>query len=128
MSLAGRLHEERKRLRLSQVEFGALGGMGGTAVVAWEKGTASPTATFLEAAAAAGVDVLYVITGVRTAKATPESLPPNSKVEIVNAEEAELLKGYRELTEENRRLLRRAVSPPARDATRQVARKRANAK
>lgn len=65
MAIGNRLKEERERLRLTQSDFGALGGKGKTTVIAWEKGSAFPNADFLESAAAAGMNVLYVITGQR---------------------------------------------------------------
>ncbi|NTZ82377.1 helix-turn-helix transcriptional regulator [Burkholderia metallica] len=65
MDIGQRLKEERERLRLNQTAFGDIGGMGKTTVQAWERGTAYPNAAFLQAAAKFGVDVAYVITGVR---------------------------------------------------------------
>jgi transcriptional regulator with XRE-family HTH domain len=65
MSVGKRIKEERERLNLSQTAFGDIGEMGKTTVQAWERGTASPNAAFLELAATFGVDVYYVITGQR---------------------------------------------------------------
>lgn len=65
MGIAERLKEERQRLKFSQSEFGALGGAGKTTVIAWERGDATPNAAFLSAAAAAGIDAQFVITGER---------------------------------------------------------------
>lgn len=65
MSVGLRIKEERERLRLNQTAFGEIGGMGKTTVQAWERGTAYPNAAFLEVAAQFGVDVAYVITGIR---------------------------------------------------------------
>lgn len=65
MSIGNRIKEERERLNLSQTSFGDIGAMGKTTVQAWERGTASPNAAFLELAATFGVDVYYVITGNR---------------------------------------------------------------
>jgi phage repressor protein C with HTH and peptisase S24 domain len=63
MNLHSRLKNERERLGLSQTAFGALGGAGKTTVISWERGTASPNAAFLEAVAASGADVQYILTG-----------------------------------------------------------------
>lgn len=53
-------------MRLTQAAFGELGGSGKTTVLAWERGAATPNAAFLQAAARAGADVLYIVTGVRS--------------------------------------------------------------
>lgn len=64
-TIGERLKAERRRLAYSQTAFGKLGSAGRTTVIKWERGTTSPNAVFLEAAAAVGVDVQYVITGRR---------------------------------------------------------------
>ncbi|MBD1584889.1 helix-turn-helix domain-containing protein [Pseudoalteromonas sp. S16_S37] len=58
-----RLKEERKRLGLNQDDFSALAGAKRRALVDWEKGITSPTATQLSMFAEAGVDTQYVLTG-----------------------------------------------------------------
>lgn len=64
-TIGERLEEERKRLGLSQTAFGEVGGVKKLAQIQYEKGASFPTAHYLSGAAAAGVDVLYVITGSR---------------------------------------------------------------
>lgn len=66
MSTGQRLREERERLGLNQVDFGAVGGVKKVAQINYEKGERQPDAAYLSAVAAAGVDVLYVLTGVRS--------------------------------------------------------------
>lgn len=73
MDISVRLKEERVRLGLSQPAFGALGGAGKTTVLSWERGDATPNAAFLAQAAAAGLDVQYVVTGVRRGDGLGES-------------------------------------------------------
>lgn len=63
-TIGARLKSERERLGLSQSAFGKLGGVGKTTVIAWERGTAYPNAAFMQAAATAGVDVHFVVTGL----------------------------------------------------------------
>ena len=67
--IGGRLKEERERLGFSQPAFAAIGGASKGAQITWEKGTATPNAEFLNLAARVGVDVLYVLTGERSATA-----------------------------------------------------------
>ncbi|MGX9694917.1 helix-turn-helix domain-containing protein [Achromobacter anxifer] len=66
MNIGSRLREERKRLRMDQATFGEVGGVKALAQLTYESGKRSPDANYLERVAAAGVDVLYVLTGVRT--------------------------------------------------------------
>jgi transcriptional regulator with XRE-family HTH domain len=63
-----RLKEERERLNLSQAALAEIGGKKKLAQLKYEQGESSPTAAYLAAARRIGVDVLYVITGERTAQ------------------------------------------------------------
>lgn len=100
MAIGARLKEERLRLGFSQTEFAALGGASKRSQIVWEseeEGAAAPNATFLAAVAAAGVDVAYVVTGVRTLK-VGDSLPPR---------ELALLNNYRNADAEGKKSLER---------------------
>jgi transcriptional regulator with XRE-family HTH domain len=61
----GRLLEERRRLGLNQDRMAGLGRVAKRTYCNYESGLREPGAAFLEAMAAAGADVLYVLTGVR---------------------------------------------------------------
>lgn len=63
-----RLKEERERLNLSQTALAEIGGKKKLAQLKYEQGESSPTAAYLEAVRRVGVDVLYVVTGERTAQ------------------------------------------------------------
>jgi len=65
-----RLKEERARLKLNQEEFGRLGGVGKIAQLNYEKASRSPTVEYLFALedSKAGVDVGYLVSGVRNAQ------------------------------------------------------------
>jgi len=82
LSIGARLREERLRLGLSQPAFAALAGVTKGALVKWEKDTAAPNAVALVAFAASGTDILYVLTGKRSAE----------KPEIVTGDIAEQLR------------------------------------
>lgn len=60
-----RIKEERTRLDLNQPDFGAIAGASKRTVIEWEKDNSSPTAVQLSALSEAGVDVSYVVTGIR---------------------------------------------------------------
>lgn len=64
--LGDRLREERERLGLSQAAFGELAGVKKNAQFNYEAGNRSPDSEYLSTIAKHGVDVLYVLTGMRT--------------------------------------------------------------
>lgn len=65
--IGARLREERVRLGRNQVDFAALAQTTKRSQYEYEKGGASPGASYLASIAAAGADVQYIVTGVRTA-------------------------------------------------------------
>jgi transcriptional regulator with XRE-family HTH domain len=66
MALGNRLKAERKRLGLSQEALGARGGVATNAQGNYEGDKRTPDANYLAGVSAAGVDVLYVLTGQKT--------------------------------------------------------------
>ncbi|MCE3028596.1 LexA family transcriptional regulator [Salinicola sp. DM10] len=64
MHVSDRLKQERHRLSLSQEELARLCGVSKRAQASYESGERSPRAEYLEAAAGAGVDVHFVLTGI----------------------------------------------------------------
>lgn len=63
--IGARLLEERRRLNISQTEMGKLGGVAMRTYHTYETGARMPDAECLANLYQAGVDVLYVVTGVR---------------------------------------------------------------
>jgi transcriptional regulator with XRE-family HTH domain len=61
-----RLREERDRKGLSQAEFGAIGGVGKLAQLNYEKGERLPSAEYLHLIGKDGVDIDYLLFGVRS--------------------------------------------------------------
>lgn len=88
MTIGDRLKAERERLGFSQTQFGLIGGVGKTTVIAWERGTASPNAAFLAAVAERGLDVLYVLTGSRSF-VPPVALSSRARALLDNYEAAD---------------------------------------
>ena len=73
VNIGDRLKEERERLRMTQESFSVAGGAGKRAYIRYEQGERLPDAGFLAAISASGADVLYVLTGRRSATAlSPE--------------------------------------------------------
>lgn len=87
MGIGERLKEERERLGLNQTAFAALAGASKNTQYNYEKGERSPDAAYLAAAAQAGVDLLYVVTGERKPQLG----------ESISAQEASLLGYFRQL-------------------------------
>lgn len=65
MNFSARLKQERKRLKMTQTEFGAATGITKQAQVAYEKERLPQFAEYLVEASKLGVDVGYVVTGQR---------------------------------------------------------------
>ena len=81
-----RLRTERERLRKTQEEFAVIAGVTRRPYVEWEKGSGpAPNAIQLAALAAAGVDVLYVVTGQRSQGAAEVDLLPSDERVLVDA-------------------------------------------
>jgi transcriptional regulator with XRE-family HTH domain len=102
MTLHERLKAERERLGLSQPRVAELLGVGKTTVINWEKGASAPDAVQLAAFAAAGADVLYVLTGQHTGSA-PAPAP-------LSKEEKAVLREYHEADAEGRAVARRILT------------------
>lgn len=95
-TLGGRLKEERERLGLTQAAMAEVGGVSKRSQTGWEQGRAVPDANYLTAAAAAGMDVQYVLTGLRTAPALQEHFRRAAEVtlqaDMTEEQRAELMK------------------------------------
>ncbi|ENC9857627.1 helix-turn-helix transcriptional regulator [Klebsiella variicola] len=65
-SIGIRLREERERLGLSQAAMGEVAGIRKQTQLKYEKGDSSPDAAYLAALSRFGLDVLYVVLGVRS--------------------------------------------------------------
>ena len=66
MSIGDRLRSERENLGLSQPKFAAIAGTTKQTLFSWESGKTAPDGFQLSALAAAGADVLYILTGIST--------------------------------------------------------------
>lgn len=79
MTLGTRLKEERQRLQLTQVVFAEKGGVGRTAQKYFERDVQKPGSAYLENLSRLGVDVQYVLTGVRRS-ADQQAYDPDAPV------------------------------------------------
>lgn len=96
-----RLKAERSRLQLSQAAMAEAGGVGLNSQSNYENGHRSPNAAYLARMAAIGVDVTYLLTGVRTLAVNAVAFTDasggageKSVMRAVSREEAALLDNY----------------------------------
>lgn len=94
MSLGDRLRKVREEMGLSQAELAEIGGVMRNSQGFYERGKRPPDAGYLENIAAAGADVVYILTGVRAPGLT------------LSPDEAALLDNFRECEEVDRSALR----------------------
>ncbi|UZJ58644.1 transcriptional regulator [Pseudomonas sp. KU26590] len=90
--LGSRLKEERKRLGLSQQDFGSIGGVEANAQGKYESGERIPRSDYLAALGKKGIDVMYVLSGERTPIAT----------DTLSEAERAVITHYRALSEDDR--------------------------
>lgn len=95
MAISTRLQEERKRLGLTQESVAAQLGATKRSVINWEGGAALPGAEVLARYAAAGADVLYILTGQHAGGVKPAP--------TLTAEEETMLGYFRDASKEVRR-------------------------
>ena len=95
MDISTRLQEERKRLGLTQESVAAQLGATKRSVINWEGGAALPGAEVLARYAAAGADVLYILTGQHAGGVKPAP--------TLTAEEETMLEYFRDASKEVRR-------------------------
>ncbi|TVT91379.1 helix-turn-helix domain-containing protein [Pseudomonas sp. RGB] len=105
-SLGGRLKEERKRLLLSQHDFGVIGGVAGNAQGHYERGERLPKSDYLMAIRRRGVDVLYVLSGERS----------HMSADDLTVEETEVVNQYRTLHEADQGAIAQITSSLSRDS------------
>ncbi|MBF0192494.1 MAG: helix-turn-helix transcriptional regulator [Magnetococcales bacterium] len=96
-SVGSRLREERKRLEMTQEAFASFASVAVQTQRSYEAGRREPGASYLVSIAAAGADVSYILTGVRTG--VPQAQP-------LTREEECLLDNYRHSDETGRAAMR----------------------
>lgn len=98
-AIGSRLREERIRLGMTQADFADFGTVAKRTALEWEQGKTSPNAVFLAAASRQGVDILYVVNGVRLSDTN--TAPP--------ADEQAIVEAWRALSPEHKRLASRLL-------------------
>jgi transcriptional regulator with XRE-family HTH domain len=104
--IGARLEEEREKLGKKKGEMAAIGGVAASAYTNYLEGNRAPDAEFLAGIAAAGADVQYILTGIRSNMAAEQ----NPGYTVLNQRETMLLDNYRHITdEEDKRCVERTV-------------------
>ncbi|MFJ5237031.1 helix-turn-helix domain-containing protein [Pseudomonas neuropathica] len=99
------LREERVRLGLKQDEMAQIGGVTRNTQGSYERDERRPDTAYLKALHAVGLDVLYVVTGVRT----PEP------VGVLDEAEEMIVKRYRSIPGDDQKSVRRFLQAIADD-------------
>jgi transcriptional regulator with XRE-family HTH domain len=107
LSAGERLREERIRLALKQEEAAQIGGVTRNTQGSYERDERRPDTGYLEALYGAGLDVLFVVTGVRAPTSVGELGP----------DETILVSQYRSIPPDDQKAVRRFLKALADDAT-----------
>ncbi|MGG7675161.1 helix-turn-helix domain-containing protein [Pseudomonas sp. WC2] len=99
------LREERVRLGLKQEEMAQIGGVTRNTQGSYERDERRPDTGYLKALHAVGLDILYVVTGVRTP----------SPVGGLSEDEEVMVKRYRSIPQEDQKSVRRFLQAIADD-------------
>ena len=120
MDIGTRLREERERLGMTQEGFGQAGGVLKRALIRYEKGERMPDAAFLAAIAAAGADVLYILTGQRSgvAAAAPVAAEPAAQL---SRRALAVAQNYEATSEEGNKIIEAAAFAAAKPAAKRGA-------
>ncbi len=119
-SFSERLRAERERLKMTQTEFGKIGGVTKKTQALYEHGERTPDAGYLVAIAEHGADYVYILSGHRDGYLTVQlqaerywreqgmdNLPPlgSPNIEEFFPREIDLLINYRKATEEGKQAI-----------------------
>ncbi|NBA97954.1 helix-turn-helix domain-containing protein [Pseudomonas sp. R5(2019)] len=99
------LREERTRLGLKQEEMAQIGGITRNTQGSYERDERRPDTGYLKALHAVGLDVLYVVTGVRTP----------AEVGELSEDEEVMVRRYRSLPPDDKKSMRRFLQAIADD-------------
>ncbi len=103
---------------MTQDGFAAAGAVGKRALIHYEKAERSPDAAFLAAIAAAGADVLYILTGQRARMGALKATEPGAGYSFARTpRERALLDNYRASPDAGRRVIEGAATLAAQSAT-----------
>jgi len=82
MTFGNRLKIERQRVGLTQVDFAEIGGVSRATQISYEQSKGSPDVAYWQAVANIGVDVGFVLTGVRSSCEKPLNVVDALKIAL----------------------------------------------
>lgn len=101
-----RLVEERKRLKLNKGQMASAGNVANSTYTNYEEGSRSPDGEFFAAIAAAGADILYILTGKHSFPAqAPSSLDVQTLEYVIASVESNLNEHRKTLTPSRKAVL-----------------------
>ena len=121
MDIGTRLREERERLGMTQEGFGQAGGVLKRALIRYEKGERMPDAAFLAAIAAAGADVLYILTGQRSGVAAAAPVAAEPPAAQLSRRALAVAQNYEATSEEGKKIIEAAAFAAAKPAAKRGA-------
>lgn len=121
MDIGARLREERERLGMTQEGFGQAGGVLKRALIRYEKGERMPDAAFLAAIAAAGADVLYILTGQRSGVAAAAPVVAEPPATQLSRRALAVAQNYEATSEEGKKIIEAAAFAAAKPAAKRGA-------
>ena len=122
-----RLKEIREALALSQTEFAQIAGNAGVpgatrqSQAKYEKGLATPSAAYLAAIAAAGADVLYILTGQRSGVAAAAPVAAEPPAAQLSRRALAVAQNYEATSEEGKKIIEAAAFAAAKPAAKRGA-------
>ena len=120
-NIGARLRDERERLGKNQDAFAALAGVGKRALIHYEKSERSPDANFLAAIAAAGADVLYILTGQRSGAAAAAPVAAEPPAAQLSRRALAVAQNYEATSEEGKKIIEAAAFAAAKPAAKRGA-------
>lgn len=120
-NIGARLRDERERLGKNQDAFAALAGVGKRALIHYEKSERSPDANFLAAIAAAGADVLYILTGQRSGVAAAAPVAAEPPAAQLSRRALAVAQNYEATSEEGKKIIEAAAFAAAKPAAKRGA-------
>ena len=113
-TIGARIREERNRMALSQEAFGAIPGVTKQAQIKYEKDERHPDTLYLAAIAAAGADVLYILTGQRSGAAA--AAPVAAQAPALSRRALAVAQNYEATSEEGKKIIEAAAFAAAKPA------------
>ena len=120
-TIGARIREERNRMALSQEAFGAIPGVTKQAQIKYEKDERHPDTLYLAAIAAAGADVLYILTGQRSGVAAAAPVAAEPPAAQLSRRALAVAQNYEATSEEGKKIIEAAAFAAAKPAAKRGA-------